>query len=77
MILQLFSCSEKMDTAINNLNNITYEGGRIVKMEVDYSSACDETIPKCKEMAKNESHFNEALEMLLQLEKQTRIVSND
>jgi hypothetical protein len=37
---------------MDSLNAITYESGRIVKMEVDYSSACDETIPKCKEMAK-------------------------
>lgn len=47
--------------------------GRIVKMEVDYSVTCDEKIPLCKEMAKNENKFNEALEILLQLEKQTRI----
>jgi hypothetical protein len=44
-------------------------------MEVDYSSACGETISKCKEMSKNEARFNEALEMLLQLEKQVRKVS--
>lgn len=47
--------------------------GRIVKMEVDYSVTCDEKIPLCKEMAKSENKFNEALEILLQLEKQTRI----
>lgn len=47
--------------------------GRIVKMEVDYTAACDEKLPLCKEMAKNENKFNEALEILLQLEKQTRI----
>lgn len=47
--------------------------GRIVKMEVDYSATCDEKIPLCKEMAKDENKFNEALEILLQLEKQTRI----
>ncbi|KFB50728.1 AGAP005535-PA-like protein [Anopheles sinensis] len=47
--------------------------GRIVKMEVDYTATCDEKIPLCKEMAKDESKFNEALEVLLQLEKQTRI----
>jgi hypothetical protein len=35
---------------MDSLNAITYEGGRIVKMEVDYSPTCDETIPKCKEM---------------------------
>lgn len=54
----------------------TYEGGRIIKMEVDYTSACDEAIPRCKEMAKNETKFNEALEQLLSLEKQTRIGSD-
>ncbi len=59
----------------DSLNAITYENDRIVKMEVDYSFTCDETLPKCKEMAKNETRFNEALEMLLQLEKQARIVS--
>ena len=47
--------------------------GRIVKMEVDYSATCDEKIPLSKEMAKNPNKFNEALEMLLQLEKQTRV----
>lgn len=65
---------EKMDTF--NPAVPTYEGGRIVKMEVDYSQACDETIPKCKEMAKNESKFNDALEQLLSLEKQSRIGSD-
>lgn len=54
----------------------TYEGGRIIKMEVDYSNTCDETIPKCKEMAKNETKFNEALEILLSLEKQARVGSD-
>lgn len=58
---------------MDNLDNI--EGGRIVKMEVDYSSTCDEVIPQCIEMAKVETKFSEALEKLLQLEKQTRIVS--
>lgn len=62
---------EKMDTF--NPAVPTYEGGRIVKMEVDYSGACDETIPKCKEMAKKDSTFNDALEQLLSLEKQARI----
>jgi 26S proteasome regulatory subunit N5 len=72
----VFFCfvSEKMDTF--NPAVPTYEGGRIVKMEVDYSSACDETIPKCKEMAKNESKFNDALEQLLSLEKQARVGSD-
>ncbi|CRL05444.1 CLUMA_CG018170, isoform A [Clunio marinus] len=65
---------EKMET--DNTIIPTYEGGRIVKMEVDYSSACDETIPKCKEMAKIEGKFNEALDQLMSLEKQARIGSD-
>jgi hypothetical protein len=44
------------------LKAITYDGGRIVKM--DNSSTCDETIPKWENR-----HFNEALEMLLDGEK--------
>lgn len=51
----------------------TTDGGRIVKMEVDYSSTCDDKIPICKVMAA-EGKLNEALEVLLSLEKQTRTV---
>lgn len=53
----------------------TTDGGRIVKMEVDYSSTCDEKIPVCKVMGA-EGKINEALEVLLSLEKQTRTVSS-
>nr|CAG4636118.1 EOG090X04UV [Eubosmina coregoni]SVE69754.1 EOG090X04UV [Eubosmina coregoni] len=49
----------------------TTDGGRIVKMEVDYSSTCDEKIPLCKSMAA-EGKINEGLEILYALEKQTR-----
>nr|SVE73510.1 EOG090X04UV [Daphnia atkinsoni] len=49
----------------------TTDGGRIVKMEVDYSSTCDEKIPICKALAA-EGKINEALEILYALEKQTR-----
>lgn len=52
----------------------TTDGGRIVKMEVDYSSTCDEKIPLCKSMVA-EGKLNEALEILYALEKQTRTVS--
>ncbi len=52
----------------------TTDGGRIVKMEVDYSSTCDEKIPICKVMA-SEGKINEALEIMYALEKQTRTVS--
>jgi hypothetical protein len=50
------------------------DGGRLVKMEVDYSSTCDEKIPECQKMAAA-GQLNEALEALLSLEKQTRTVS--
>jgi 26S proteasome regulatory subunit N5 len=60
---------------MDSLKAVTYEGSRFVKMEVDKSSSCDETILKYKGMSKNEIRFNEALEMLMQLEKQAGIVS--
>jgi 26S proteasome regulatory subunit N5 len=42
---------------------------------VDYSSTCDEKIPAAQELAKA-GKLNEALDMLLSLEKQTRLVSS-
>ncbi|XP_054284461.1 26S proteasome non-ATPase regulatory subunit 12-like [Macrosteles quadrilineatus] len=50
--------------------NLAFEG-RIVKMEVDYSTTCDEKIPECKKMAQ-EGKMHDALDALLALEKQTR-----
>lgn len=44
------------------------------KMEVDYTSACDEKIPIFKGMASN-GKFIEAIDGLLSLEKQTRTVT--
>lgn len=49
------------------------EGGKIVKMEVDYSSNCDTKIPECKKMAR-EGKMHDALDQLLALEKLTRTV---
>jgi 26S proteasome regulatory subunit N5 len=49
------------------------DAGRLVKMEVDYSSTCDEKIPECQKMA-TAGQLNEALETLLSLEKQARTV---
>ena len=54
--------------------NATTDSGRIVKMEVDYSSTCDEKIPECQKLAK-EGKIHDALDTLLALEKQTRTVS--
>ncbi|XP_041959053.1 26S proteasome non-ATPase regulatory subunit 12 [Alosa pseudoharengus] len=49
--------------------------GKIVKMEVDYSSTVDQRIPECEKMAK-EGRLQEAVESLLSLEKQTRTASD-
>lgn len=56
--------------ADNPLANAT---GQIIKMEVDYSSTCDEKIPQCKKMAAD-GKMHDALDALLALEKQTRTV---
>ncbi|XP_017465792.1 PREDICTED: 26S proteasome non-ATPase regulatory subunit 12 [Rhagoletis zephyria] len=59
------------------MDNYLFEGGRISKMEVDYSPACDEKIPLAKDMAKNNPEaFHDAIELLLQLEKQSRLGSD-
>lgn len=50
------------------------DGGRIIKMEVDYSSNCDTKIPECKKLAQ-EGKLHDALDQLLVLEKLTRTVS--
>lgn len=56
------------------MDNYLFDGGRITKMEVDYSPTCDEKIPMAKELAKkNPDSFHDAIEMLLTLEKQTRL----
>lgn len=56
------------------MDNYLYEGGRITKMEVDYSPMCDEKIPMAKNMARNNpDSFHEAIENLLTLEKLTRL----
>lgn len=47
------------------------DGGRIVKMEVDYSVTCDEKIPQCETLAK-EGKLSDAVDIMLSLEKQTR-----
>ncbi|KAI1292302.1 26S proteasome non-ATPase regulatory subunit 12 [Halotydeus destructor] len=51
------------------------ENGRIVKMEVDYSTTVDEKLPVCEKLAK-EGKLNEALDILLALEKQARTGSD-
>lgn len=49
------------------------DSGKIVKMEVDYSSVVDEKLPYCQKMAKEDpKRLSEAIEILSTLEKQTR-----
>ena len=59
----------------SKINEIISEGGGgtggNVKMEVDYSSTVEEKIPQAKELAA-QNKLEDALEMLLALEKQTR-----
>lgn len=60
-----------MDNRFNGLADL--DGGKMVKMEVDYSVTCDEKIPICKDLAQKDNKFHEAIDILLQLEKQTRL----
>ncbi|XP_060521588.1 26S proteasome non-ATPase regulatory subunit 12 [Cylas formicarius] len=53
------------------MGSIATDSGRIVKMEVDYASTCDEKIPECQRLAK-QGKLHDALDQLLALEKQTR-----
>ncbi|XP_051889143.1 26S proteasome non-ATPase regulatory subunit 12 [Pristis pectinata] len=49
--------------------------GRIVKMEMDYSSTVDQQLPECEKMAQD-GRLQEAIDNLLSLEKQTRTASD-
>lgn len=62
------------ESALRDTNVIT-DGGRLVKMEVDYSTTCDEKIPAAQKLTK-EGNVQEAVDMLMVLEKQTRTVSH-
>ncbi|XP_017786235.1 PREDICTED: 26S proteasome non-ATPase regulatory subunit 12 [Nicrophorus vespilloides] len=53
------------------MESIATDSGKIVKMEVDYTSACDDKIPECKKLAKA-GKMHDALDCLLAFEKQTR-----
>ena len=69
---------EKKDQGVHSMNPldsiITDSGGRLAKMEVDYSTTCDEKIPEAQAKAKS-GKVQEAVDMLMTLEKQTRTVS--
>jgi len=47
------------------------DDGKLQKMDVDYSSTVDEKIPECEKIAKD-GKLDEAIDILLTLEKQTR-----
>ncbi|RMX55448.1 hypothetical protein pdam_00019355 [Pocillopora damicornis] len=49
--------------------------GNVVKMEIDYSETVDKRIPECEALA-SDGKLNEALEILLALEKQTRTAAD-
>lgn len=60
---------------MDNLEPLFNDGGQVVKMDVDYSALCDEKIGAAEHLvAKGE--LQEALDILLTFEKQTRNVSN-
>jgi hypothetical protein len=69
-----YCVSEKILIIYKMAESAATDSGRIVKMEVDYSSTCDEKIPECQKLAK-EGKMHDALDTLLALEKQTRTVS--
>ena len=60
-----------IQSKINEIISEGGSGGMGVKMEVDYSSTVEEKIPQAKELAAK-NKLEDALEMLLGLEKQTR-----
>jgi len=58
-------------TKEEKINEIIADGGTMVKMEVDYSSTCDEKLPVAESLAES-GKLTEAIDMLMYLEKQTR-----
>ena len=61
-------------TKEEKINEIITEGATTVKMEVDYSATCDEKLPLAESLAQA-GKLQEALDMLMALEKQTRCVT--
>lgn len=62
------------EEAVTSMGNVITEGGRLVKMEVDYSTTCDEKLPAAQQLAKD-GRVQEAVDILMTLEKQSRTVS--
>merc|ERR1712198_257214 len=63
--------SSNKDKGSKILDTVVTDGGRLVKMEVDYSDSCDKKIPQAQKMAKD-GQVHQAVEMLMALEMQTR-----
>jgi len=59
---------------MDNLEPLAIDGGRVIKMDVDYSTTCDEKITIAESLA-SEGKLQEAIDGLLALEKLTRTVS--
>ena len=66
--------SDKKSSETSKKMPIIMDGDRIYKMEVDYSSTCDEKIPAAEKLAE-QGKVSEAVDSLMILEKQTRTVS--
>ena len=67
---------KKLAGADSKFNEIIVEGGgAVIKMEVDCSAIVEQKIPEAHKLAK-ENRLNEALDVLLGLEKQTRTGSD-
>jgi len=62
-------------TKEEKINEIIAEGGTVVKMEVDYSSTCDEKLPQAESLAAA-GKLTEAMDILTGLEKQCRTGSD-
>jgi len=58
-------------TREEKINEIMADGAVVVKMEIDYSETCDKKLPEAQALAAK-GKMNEAMDMLLSLEKQTR-----
>lgn len=62
---------KKEEKAPKKGESVVVDGGRLVKMEVDYSTTCDEKIPTAHSLA-SAGKVTEAVDSLMTLEKQAR-----
>ena len=71
----IFFYNENSFVQEEKINEIIAEGGTVVKMEVDYSSTCDEKLPQAESLAAA-GKLTEAMDILTGLEKQCRTGSD-